>query len=275
MLTRIGFTLLLAASALVPAHADDAPARPLNPKAWEGAFPVCATLPARIELDPRLDLLQSGNTFLGDPVAYGLGLAIAGSANRRSERTRDTIQWPVDAPAFAAQLREALVAGLDTAVFGNIQLDGEPPADCPWVLRARSRAVFSRELDGIHLLTMLHIEARDTPGKTAYASHVTVFVGLPEIANARSKGDREAAWPTVDELRVALLVADGYRIGARVLSDDARERGEAPATATTRRFYIMTGSIQRAKLVKRLADHYVLRSRLVHLVAVPEWLKEP
>jgi hypothetical protein len=267
--------LLLAAFAFAPAHADDAPARPLDMKAWEGAFPVCATLPARVELDTRLDLLKSGNTFLGDPVAYGLGLAIAANANRRSERTRDTIQWPTDAPAFAAQTREALVAGLDAAVFGNIQLEGEAPADCPWLLRARSRAIFARELDGIHLLTMLHIEPRDTPGKAAYASHVTVFVGLPEIAKRRGKGDREAAWPGVTEQRVALLVADGYRVAARILSDDARARGAEPGTATTRRFHLASGGIQRGKLVKRFADHYVLRSRLVHLVAVPDWLKEP
>lgn len=275
MLLRTVLALLLAATSMAPVRADDERPRPLGIKAWEGAFPVCATLPARVELDTRLDLLQSGNTFLGDPVAYGLGLAIAAHANRRSERTRDTIQWPSDAPAFAAQLREALVAGLDAAVFGAIQLEGEPPGDCPWLLRARSRAIFARELDGIHLLTMLHIEPRDAPGEIAYASHVTLFVGLPEIARLRGKGDREAAWPGIDEQRVALMVADGYRVAARILSDDARERGAAAATATTRRFHLASGGVQRGKLVKRFAGHYVLQSRLVHLVAVPDWLKEP
>jgi hypothetical protein len=276
MFMRTAVSLLLLALGLGSAIANDGPARPLDVKAWEGPFPVCATLPARIELDPRLEALSSGSALLGDPVAYGIGLVITGQRNERTQRARSTIQWPVDAPAFAAQLREALVDGLDTQVFGNIQLEGDPPADCPWLLRARSRAVFSHELNGINLITMLHLESRDASIKPGYASHVTLFVGLEEIATLRSKRDREAAWPAIPETRVALLVADGYRVAARILSDDARERGAAPATGTTRRFHLASGgSVQRGKLVKRIHGHYVLRSALVHLVAVPDWLKEP
>lgn len=276
MFTRRAIALLLLFVCLGSAIANDEPARPLDVKAWEGPFPVCTTLQARVELDTRLEMLSSGSTFLGDPVAYGIGLVVTAQRNERTKRAQSTIQWPVDAPAFAAQLREALVAGLDAQVFGNVQLEGDPPVDCPWLLRARSRAVFSHELGGINLLTMLHLEPRDAPGKPAYASHVTLFVGLKEIATLRSKRDREAAWPAVPETRVALLVADGYHLAARILSDDARERGAAPATGTTRRFHLASGgSVQRGKLVKRIYGHYVLRSALVHLVAVPDWLKEP
>lgn len=275
MFARSVIALLLSLG-LGGAIASDEPARPLEVKAWEGPFPVCATLPARVELDTRLEMVASGNTYLGDPVAYGIGLAIAAQRNERTERARSTIQWPIDAPAFAAQLREALVAGLDTQVFGNIQLEGDPPADCPWLLRARSRAVFSHELSGINLITMLHLEPRQASGKPGYASHITLFVGLKEIATLRSKRDREAAWPTVPETRVALLVSDGYRLAARILSDDARDRGAAPATSTTRRFHLASGGVVlRGKLIKRIYGHYILRSAPVHLVAVPDWLKEP
>lgn len=268
-------TALLLALALPAAANGQVPARPHDPKPWDGPFPACAILPARIELDPRLDLLPSGMTFLGDPVAYGIGLAISSHANARAERTAGTIHWPRDSAAFAAQLREALVAGLDGAAFGTLQLEGEPPADCPWLLRARSRAIFSRELDAIHLITMLHIEPRDAPGAPAYASHLTLAVALPAIAGLRSKGEREAAWATIDEARIGLLVADGYRVAARILSDDALARGAAPDLGSTRRFMLASGGVQRGKLVKRFAGHYVLRSRVAHLVAQPDWMKEP
>lgn len=276
MFLRPALALLLFAALTGASNANADPPRPLDPKPWTGAFPICATLPARIELDPRLDLVATGAAFLGDPVAYGLGLIVSSQRSERAERARATIQWPSDSAAFAAQLREALVAGLDTAVYGAIQLEGEAPADCPWRLRARSRAVFAQDLSGIHLLTMLHVEPREGSGEVAYASHLTLFVGMPEIANERSKGDREAAWPGVPEARVARLVADGYRLSARILSDDARERGAAPATRTTRRFQLMVGSsIQRGRLVKRTDDHYLLQSAIAHRVAVPTWLKEP
>lgn len=276
MFLRPALTLLLFAAITGAPAANAAPQRPLDPKPWDGVFPVCTTLPARIELDPRLDLVATGAAFIGDPVAYGLGLIISSQRSERAERARATIQWPSDSAAFAAQLREALVAGLDTAVFGEIQLEGEPPADCPWRLRARSRAVFAQDLSGIHLLTMLHLEPRGGQGGVAYANHLTLFVGLPEIANERSKGEREAAWPDVPEARVGLLVADGYRLSARILSDDMQERGAAPVTRTTRRFQLMVGSrVQRGRLVKRIHDHYLLHSAIAHRVAVPTWLKEP
>lgn len=276
MFLRPAISLLLFAAVTGAPSTHAATQGPRDPKAWEGVFPVCATLPARIELDPRLDLIATGAAFLGDPVAYGIGLVISAQRSERAERARSTIQWPSDSAAFAAQLREALVAGLDSAVFGEIELEDDAAADCPWRLRARSRALFAQDLSGIHLLTMLHLEPRDGQGEVAYASHLTLFVGLPEIANARSKGDREAAWPAVPEARIGLLVADGYRLSARILSDDARERGAAPVTRTTRRFQLMVGSrIQRGRLVKRTYDHYLLQSAIAHRVAVPTWLKEP
>jgi hypothetical protein len=269
MVLRLLAVTMIACLITLPASAD-----PLPPARYtSGVFPVCAELPVDIAIEPELKSGTAMMMFLGDPVAFAVGSAVAIIENAQAERTLEGLRWPADKQKFASELGDQVIKALDPTVWGTPQPADAASGQCPWKLVIRAEVSLTTDIEAIGVAMRSELRPRTDPSAApGWVGILLLTVGREDIYYKVSNTRRATAWTSLTEDEVRSMIVEAFDTAGRLVSYDIRERDDE-RRGRRLRYIVPGGEYARAREVGVREDHRLLRSQAGLLVAQPEWIR--